>query len=451
MNQFSKLLFALFFSWAALSAQSGIEQRLWNDPTFVKEFLGSYGFLAGAEPQVSEEEKEVLRSLIDLIQRSPATAIQALEAAMTPNSSAAFDFILGNLYFQENNLSKAASHYRKAVSQHPDFRRAYKNLGLVYVQQGDFERAIPTISKAMELGEVDGRSYGLLGYGYLTQERYYPAEVAYRQAILMQPDVTDWKLGLARCLLETERYNEAVALFDTLLLETPDESSYWLLQGNAFIGKGESLRAAQNFEIVRRMGAADLNTLMLLGNIYMNHDSPDLALSAYMAASEQATARDGRVLIRAAELLARTGNYDQSAAMIRRLRSELSAELDSAQTLQLLTIEARIARAEGDGPAAVELLQRIVEQDALNGAALIELGTLYAEEGAMAEAINRFEQAEKIEGFERDALVAHAQALVRQRDYKEALPLLRRALQLETDVNLEDYTARVERAARDQG
>ena len=142
--------------------------------------------------------------------------------------------------------------------KHPDFRRAYKNLGLVQVQKGDFDNAIKTISKAMELGEVDGRSYGLLGYGYLTQEKYYPAEAAYRQAILMQPEVTDWKVGLARCLLETERYADAIALFDTLLLESPGNADYWLLQGNAYLGKGESLAAAKNLEVVRRMGAADL-------------------------------------------------------------------------------------------------------------------------------------------------------------------------------------------------
>ena len=34
----------------------------------------------------------------------------------------------------------------------------------------------------MELGDVDGRAYGLLAYSYLTQENYYPAEAA-RQAI----------------------------------------------------------------------------------------------------------------------------------------------------------------------------------------------------------------------------------------------------------------------------
>ena len=199
------------------------------------------------------------------------------------------------------------------------------------------------------------------------------------------------------------------------------------------------------------MGAADLGTLTLLGDIYINNQSPDLALEAYLAATEKATAQDSQSLLRAAELLARTNSYDQSKEMIEAVRTQLGNALAEDDELKLLTIEAKIARAEGDDEAAVKLLNQIVERDALNGDALIELANFYADQGDMAKAINRFEQAEKIEAFEREALVAHAQARVRNGEYKEALPLLRRALQLKSDSNLEDYAQRVERAARSQG
>jgi tetratricopeptide (TPR) repeat protein len=116
---------------------------------------------------------------------------------------------------------QAENSYKTAIKKYPNFRRAYKNLGSVQVQSGNFKDAIPTISKALELGEVDGRAYGLLAYGYLTEGMYYPAEAAYRQAILIQPKQKDWKIGLARCLLETERYKEAISLFDTLLQDEP--------------------------------------------------------------------------------------------------------------------------------------------------------------------------------------------------------------------------------------
>lgn len=450
-----KTIFSILLgmSLATLSSQaqsSSLPTDQWNDSTFVKEFLGSYGFLAGAEPQISEEEKEGLRALVDLIKVSPTAAIQQLEPQINSSSSAAFDFILANLYFQDGNLSQAEKYYTNATIKHPDFRRAYKNLGLVQVQKGDFAKAIKTISKALELGEVDGRAYGLLGYGYLTQERYYPAEAAYRQAILMQPDVTDWKVGLAHCLLETERYADAIALFDTLLKDSPNKSDFWILQSNAYLGHNQPLRAAENIEVARRIGAVDIATLSLLGDIYTNNNSPDLALTAYLAAIKAANSENLKPLIRAAEIFTRNGNYEQAKTMVSNTRAKFS-DINTENDLKLLTIEAKIARAQGDDDSAVATLNKIVERDALNGEAIIELANYYAEQGDMAKAVNRFEQAQKIDAFERPALVAHAQARVRNSDYQDALPLLRRALQIKSDTNLEDYTQRVERAAKNQG
>ena len=447
------LLLGASLALSSLSAQtiSNPATDMWDDPTFIKEFLGEYGFLAGYEPKISEEEKEALRGLIDLIKVSPKVAIQQLEPQIKSSTSAAFDFILANLYFQEGNLAKAEQFYRAAIKKHPDFRRAYKNLGLVLVQGGNFEGAIPVISKAMDLGEVDGRSYGLLGYAYLTKERYYAADAAYRQAILMQPDVKDWKIGLARCLLETERFEIAIALFDTLLKDDPNSTDYWLLQSNAYIGNDQPLKAAKNLEIVRRMGNAELSTLTLLGDIYMNNDTPELALSAYLQAAEVAEATDAKALLRAADILTRTANYTQAQELITQVRSELGGDLNEEQDLELLTMSAKIARAEGDTEAAIDTLTKIVERDALNGEAIIELANNYADLDKLPEAYNRFEQASKIEGYERQAIVAHAQTLVRNGSYDKAVPLLRRALKIEFDGNLQDYLARVERAARNKG
>ncbi len=425
--------------------------ELWNDPEFVKTFIGSYAFLIGYEPKISDEEKEALRALIDLIKASPQAAIAQLRPQVKTSSSAAFDFILANLYFQEGKLQEAEQFYKTAVKKYPNFRRAYKNLGLVQVQGGNFKDAIPSIAKALELGEVDGRAYGLLAYGYLTEGKYYPAEAAYRQAILIQPDQKDWKIGLARCLLETERYNEAISLFDTLLQDEPDNSDFWLLQSNAFIGNEQSLRAAQNLEVVRRMGKAELSTLTLLGDIYMNNTIPDLALDAYLSAVEMAQPQDVDALLRATNILTRSTNFEQAANLISDIRKNNALTLSPGQDLELLNQEAKIARAEGNDDAAVVILNKIVERDALNGEAIIELANYYADKDMLPEAINRYEQAAKINAFERQALIAHGQTLVRNAKYRDALPLLKRALQLKPEPNLEDYTARVERAAKSQG
>ena len=448
------VILCIFLTAGSLNAQRSASNPgadLWKDDAFVKSFVGSYASLVGYEPKMSDEEKGVLRNLVDLIKKNKnQVAIEQLEPQIKPSTSAAFDFILANLYFQEGNLESAEKYYKDAVVKYPNFRRAYKNLGLVQVQAGNFKDAIPTISKALELGEVDGRAYGLLAYGYLTERMYYPAEAAYRQAILIQPKQKDWKIGLARCLLEMERYKEAISIFETLLIEDPNNSDYWLLQSNAYIGNDQSLRAAQNLEIVRHMGKAELSSLILLGDIYMNNSALELALSAYQHAVQIAGSDDARVLLRAANVLTRTANFEKAAVLIKGIRQNETVNLSPDQELELLNQEAKIARAQGDGNTAVETLNKIIERDALNGEAIIELANYYVDMDMLPEAIIRYEQAAKIGEYERDALIAHGQTLVRQTRYSEALPLLKRALLLESEPNLEDYIARVERAANSQ-
>lgn len=422
--------------------------ELWKDPLFQKEFMATYGTLAGYEPELKEEEKETIRTLIKFLKVAPGEAIKQLAPQIKDDDSAAFDFILANLYFQEGQLEQAETFYNSAIKKYPSFRRAYKNLGLVNVQKADFKSAIKSLSKSMELGLVDGRAYGLLGYSYLTEGYYFPAEAAYRQAILMQPEVLDWKLGLARCLLEMEQYEDAIAIFDTLILNDPDNADYWVLQGNAFLGLNDSMRAASNLEIVDRLGSAKLETLSLLGDIYMNNTMPELALSAYLRASELATESDLAVLIKSANALTQTANFEEAKTIITSIRNRFNDSVSDDQDLKLLTFEAKIARNDGDNDKAADLLVKIIERDVLNGEALIELANYYVDQGKLPEAFTRFEQAQNISQYERAALIAHAQALVKNKQYKKAISLLDRALTLKSDNTIKDYKERVERAAK---
>ena len=106
----------------------------------------------------------------------------------------------------------------------------------------------------------------------------------------MQPEILDWKLGLAKCLLEMERFEDSISIFDTLIQEDPENADYWILQANAYIALDQSMRAASNLEVVERLGKARFDSLSLLGDIYMNHSMPKLALNAYLKTSEMALA-----------------------------------------------------------------------------------------------------------------------------------------------------------------
>ena len=113
----------------------------------------------------------------------------------------------------------------------------------------------------------------------------------------------------------------------------------------------------------------------------------------------------------------------------------------------MLRLRARIAVAQGAGEEEALVLKEILEIDPLDGDALILLGQHSRRSGDVEQAIFYFERAAGIEGFEAEALVRHAQAVVSQGNYSAALPLLRRAQQIDPRDNIQEYLEQVERVA----
>ena len=449
------LFLIITFTPVILFAQSAYFQKkstaVWEDPEFVDRFLGSYGFLSGAEPKVKDEEIEAFNELIPIIQDNPKAAILRLEQEMAPDSSAALDFILGNLYFQTDRLDKAAATYQAAIKKFPDFRRAYKNLGLVYVLSDKPKEAIQSLTKAVELGEHSARVLGLLGYCYFNQSQYVASETFYRKAAGLDPETRDWQLGLAQSLLNQEKYVEAEAFFKDLLREYPDNLEYWSFLANTSLGQDKPEEAARYLEIVRLSGQIQRQSLELLGDIYLVLDMPDRALEAYTAVLEESDASSAvPVLLRAVQIMVQKGDFDQAGNLIRGMEETFNQTLTEQQRLELLNAQAKIARAQGRDADALEALESIVAVDPLNGEALMELAGHYRRKQDSERAILFLDRAKNLKGYESKALLEHAWILVSQKKYADATPLIKRSLELKPDTRIEDYLRKVERAAARQ-
>ena len=419
-----------------------------RDPEWQKRFLGSYGFLSGAEPEVNTSELEMLREVIELMKVDTRAAQAMLAQSVSPTSSAALDFILANLEFQNGELPPAQKHYESALKKFPDFRRAHKNLGLLLVQSEKFEQASKHLSKAIELGDRDGRNFGLLGYCDIQLENYVAAEEAYRNAILQEPDTRDWQVGLAQALLAMEKYKEAAALFDSLLEKNPNDATVWKLQANSFIGLDRPMDAAVNLEAVRALGKAQTSTLVLLGDIYMNASMFDLAKDAYLEAIDQdAAGAKFKTAYRAADLLIRAQAYGEANGILESIERRYK-DLDTDDELSVLTLEAKVARAQGHDAEAARLLESIVERDGTRGDALLELASYHQDHGDSERALLMVERAENLKDYEYQALLTHAQFEVEARDYAKAADLLHRAIEIKSEPRVERFLARVEQAVR---
>lgn len=436
----------------ALAGETPSPQDLsvWDSESFRRSFTGSYGINAEVEPRISAAEQVTLQELLPLVSGDDTAAAKAaVEAVITPESSAVFDLLLGNLHYQDGELEASAASYEAAVAKFPSFQRAHRLLGQTYVRLGRYRKAIEPLSRAIELGGADGVTYGLLGYAYSQTGQHIAAESAYRTAMLLDPGTLDWKIGLTHSVLRQEKYPEAVSLCRELLELFPERSDFWLMQANAFIGLAEPLKAAENYEIVSRMGKGTVESERTLGDIYVNQQLWDLAAAAYGRAMALDPQQKVSGPLRWARILAQRGAFSQAAGLLDQIAKTYEGRMDDESKRDLLKVRARVAMASGEGDEeVVAVLEKVVDLDPLDGDALVLLGNYYAKAQQFDQAILYYERAEGLEKYEADARVRHAQALVSQSRYAEAVPLLKRAQEIRPREDVGRFLDQVQRVAR---
>ncbi|AQT68799.1 tetratricopeptide repeat protein [Anaerohalosphaera lusitana] len=428
---------------------TGEQLAMWNDPDFQKQFTQSYIAETEIEPRVTVDERDDMQEVLELISDDKLDgAVELLRKNRNEAASAVFDFTLANIYFQQEKLDQAAEVYNVAVDKYPKFRRAWKNLGLIYVRQSSFAPAVECLTRVISLGGGDATSYGLLGFAYSSLDKSIPAESAYRMAILLDSETLDWKMGLARSFFKQERYGEAVALLGQLIKDQPENKDLWLLQANAYVGMGKPLESAEILEFVDHLGQSTAESLFMLGDIYINEQLYEIAADSYMRAMDKNPDQNVERSLRCAKILAARAAYDQTQLLVSNIESTYENQLSDEQKKNLLKIRSRLAVAKGSADEEAKVLEKIVELDPLDGEALILLGQHYGRKGDTEQAIFYFERAAGIDEYEADAKIRHAQLLVRNGHYAKALPLLRSAQRIEPRENVQEYLEQVERVAK---
>ena len=422
---------------------------IWNDPDLQRRLIGSYGFASDAEPKMQPDELETYRKVVipALTNSDPRKVIATLQGLTGPRASAVFDFTLGNVFFQNEDLTNAVKNFETAIAKFPDYRRAQKNLAFALVRDGKYAEAIKPLTRTIALGGADGKVFGLLGFAYVSQGRNVSAEAAYRQALVFEPENLDFKLGLVKASIGTGNYDYALSLLDELIKQYPDRDNFWTLQANLYIQKEQPTKAAISLEMLRRLGKAAPQSLYLLGDLYMAQESRDLALGAYVEAMNKDGGQNPAKVLRAAQILVSRGAWDEARELFAKIRAA-NTSLSGADELKLLKLESKVAMSTGAGEKAIETLEQIILKDPLDAEALMLAGDYYSKNGLKEKAEFRYQTAAGISGYEADAYVKHAQLLVQSQKYTQATELLKKAQKVKPRDNVQRYLEKVEQLSR---
>jgi len=453
MKRLFSCLLALASNVGVCCADNSVENAdlsaIWNDPTFQKQFVGGYGINAEIEPRVTPEEVKLLEKVRPLMANDLPKAEALLTKEINPKSSAVLDYTLGGIQFQQDKMADALGSFEKAAAKFPSFRRAYRNIGLINVKDGKYDESIKAFTKMIELGGGDAYSYGLLGFAYAAKQDFQAAEASYKNALLLQPENTEWRLGLTRCVFKQQKFEDAATLLTGLIERYPEKADFWLLQAHTYLGMKQPLKAAENFEAVDMLGKSTADSLHTLGDIYVTENLMDLAAHAYVRAIDIDLKQPLSRPLHAAEVLAARGGSSQAREVAAHISKVWKDQMNEADRRKLLKIEARLSMADGSSTAeTASMLEEIVKLDPLDGEALMLLGQHYSRQNEPDRAIFYYERAESIDAYEVNAKVRHAQVLVSMSRYADAIPLLRRAQEVKPREDIARYLEQVERISK---
>ncbi len=135
---------------------------------------------------------------------------------------AAYHIIMGQQALAINEPDEALKNFQAVVDIYPNIEGMHRIIGMLYIQEENFELAVPHLEAALEEEELFD-VVNNLGTAYIGTENYEKAENYLNRALEMQPESPVCHKNLAVLYREMDRTDDAMFHFEKYLDLRPDD------------------------------------------------------------------------------------------------------------------------------------------------------------------------------------------------------------------------------------
>lgn len=400
----------------------------------------SYSFLRNKEPEMTEVEFALYDRVVGMVAVQPEVALQLLQTIVSgkEQKSPAFDFMLGNLYYANKRPDLAEKHYRGAVERYPNFLRAWSNLGLLYYTEGRYDEALRCLGKAIQEGDREARTLGLLAYCLDSSGNSAAAEMAYMQAVSLDPSNADWISALLGHYAENKKYPQAESLARQLIRLHPDQKQNWMVCARVLLAQEKKTDAIGVLEAASTLGLLDSEGWLMLAEQYAEQKRSTEAVAAFSRLLSLNVALGAGRLVDYAESLVSEGRLEDAEKVLAPLGQNASAYP------RVLQCRADLAFARREWTNAIKMLKELTQSEPLNGRALLRLSESYKKSGDAQRAEFTLETLARIPTYAYEAHIELGDLALKARQNDRALVHLRAALALRPTSALQEFIARLE-------
>jgi tetratricopeptide (TPR) repeat protein len=308
---------------------------------------------------------------------------------LTPESlflEARRDFFQGRAVLFDKNFARAGDLLEQAIRMDPSGAYGYNALGIAYLEQGDFEHAVPAFRDAIRLAPHWAYPRHNLALAHVETGDYNGAIRAYQDAMRIAPNYMYLPYNLGLVYQRLNRRKDAERSYRRAMALSPDSAEPYNALGSL---KAVAGRKSEAEELYRQALARDPKLLAARHNL------------ALLLAEEPARRAEALTLWR--ENLVADAEHLPSRLALAETLAPVDAPTAADEYRQVLALRpeyaaARMALADlllkaGDLEGARIELKELLARDAANSAAWERIGDLETTRESFAEARSAYEKA----------------------------------------------------------
>ena len=196
-----------------------------------------------------------------------------------PNQPDAFR-LLGILSRQQGDLNRSLDLLKRAVAVNPAFAEAQHDLGLTWSELADYPQAIEAFRSAIALVPDFAEAHYNLGNAYVSLGDLTSAGACFQMARTCRPDLAEAHFSLGLLELELGHFGQAAASFEKALVHQPENPEAWFHRGISAKHLGDPGRAEACFRKALVLRADYIEALLSLAILEQEQNHPkDAAVS----------------------------------------------------------------------------------------------------------------------------------------------------------------------------
>jgi tetratricopeptide (TPR) repeat protein len=197
-----------------------------------------------------------------------AKAAELMQDDPALDSDPSLQFAYALALVKSERAPEAERIFARLLERHGDSAELSVLLGQAHAQQGDYEKAIASLERALQLKPDAAEANATLGEIYLRQGRFEEAERALRAELSAHPGHLASQQHLAIVLDSLQRPQEALPLLRGLVEASPESADARYLLGKILLAQGDAVEAALQLEAAARLAPQDANIPYQLGRAY---------------------------------------------------------------------------------------------------------------------------------------------------------------------------------------